>query len=103
MHGFVSSPQDTLGETAADFADDLNVFYFTSRATDDALADSISGEVVLFVITCKFRPSDTLNAPKSLPFIHLLLDDSLRTHSSMLCSVRPPQHDPPMSYLFPNF
>lgn len=49
----IPPPQDTLAETADGFADDLTVYYFTSRSMDDALAESVSGEALLFVITCK--------------------------------------------------
>ena len=31
----------------------LNVVYKTARSNDDAVAESVSGEVFLFVITCE--------------------------------------------------
>eukprot|EP00752_Nemacystus_decipiens_P008590 g7670.t1 len=43
--------QDAMEEAAPDFADTVNVFYITSRSIDDALAESIGGEIVLFVAT----------------------------------------------------
>lgn len=36
-----------------DFTDVLNVFYLTSRSTDDALQESLSGEIFLFLTTCE--------------------------------------------------
>lgn len=47
------SLQDTMEEKQDDFADVLNVFYLTSRSTDDALEESLSGELFLFVVTCE--------------------------------------------------
>lgn len=42
-----------MEEEAPRFADVLNVFYLTSRSIDDALAESITGEIVLFIATCE--------------------------------------------------
>ena len=42
-----------MEEAAPDFAGTLNVFYITSRSIDDALAESIGGEIVLFIATCE--------------------------------------------------
>ncbi|CAM9459542.1 unnamed protein product, partial [Scytosiphon promiscuus] len=43
--------QDTMEERQDDFADVVDVFYITSRSTDDALAEAVAGELFLFVLT----------------------------------------------------
>eukprot|EP00903_Cladosiphon_okamuranus_P022061 g20288.t1 len=43
--------QDAMEEAAPDFAGTLNVFYLTTRSLEDALAESVSGEIGLFVAT----------------------------------------------------
>lgn len=48
-----SFAQDAVEEAAPDFAGTLNVFYITSRSIDDALEESITGEIMLFVATCE--------------------------------------------------
>lgn len=45
--------QDTMEDVQDDFPNVLNVFYLTSRSTDDALAESVSGEIFLFITTCE--------------------------------------------------
>lgn len=42
-----------MDERQHDFADVMNVLYLTSRSTDDALAESVSGEMFLFITTCE--------------------------------------------------
>lgn len=42
-----------MEEAAPDFAGTLNVFYITSRSTDDGIEASITGEIGLFVATCE--------------------------------------------------
>ncbi|CAM9459401.1 unnamed protein product [Scytosiphon promiscuus] len=49
--------QDTMEEAQEDYANVLNVFYLTSRSTDDALEESVSGEIFLFITTCEFVKS----------------------------------------------
>lgn len=44
--------QDRMRQKAAG-VDTLNVAYFTGRSMDDSLAESVSGEVFLFVVTCE--------------------------------------------------
>eukprot|EP00903_Cladosiphon_okamuranus_P015713 g14505.t1 len=43
--------QDAMEDAAPDLAGTLNLFYITSRSIDDALAESITGEIMLFVLT----------------------------------------------------
>lgn len=40
-------------DEAADDFDVLDVFYLTSRSTDDALNESVTGEMFLFITTCE--------------------------------------------------
>ncbi|CBJ26534.1 conserved unknown protein [Ectocarpus siliculosus] len=44
--------QDAMDEAANNF-DVFDVFYLTSRSTDDALNESVTGEMFLFIITCE--------------------------------------------------
>lgn len=44
-----------MEDRASDFSGTLNVFYITSRSIDDALGESIGGEIILFVITCELH------------------------------------------------
>lgn len=46
--------QDALGELS-EAVTIFDVNYFTGRSIDDALEESTSGEVFLFVITCELR------------------------------------------------
>lgn len=39
-----------------DNADLFNLYYFTERSIDDALAESLSGEIFLFITTCEKLP-----------------------------------------------
>lgn len=51
--------QDRMRKKAAEI-ESVNVAYFTGRSMDDSLAESVSGEVFLFVVTCEllfFLPS----------------------------------------------
>lgn len=49
---FSVSCQDAMDAVSEDF-DVFGVFYLTSRSTDDAISESVSGEIYLFVIACK--------------------------------------------------
>ena len=40
-------------EDEADNVDVFNLKYITGRSIDDALEESISGEIFLFVVTCE--------------------------------------------------
>lgn len=42
-----------MEEVAPDFAGTLNVFYLTSRSIDDALIESVAGEIMLYIATCE--------------------------------------------------
>lgn len=42
-------------EERQDDFDALNVFYITSRSIDDALEESVSGEIFLFITTCELE------------------------------------------------
>ena len=53
--------QDRMKTKAAEI-ESLNVAYFTGRSMDDSLAESVSGEVFLFGVTCEL----TLSLPLSL-------------------------------------
>ena len=44
--------QNLLAEEAGNEGD-LNIVYTTKRSNDDAVEESVSGEVFLFVITCE--------------------------------------------------
>ena len=44
--------QDRMRKKAAEI-ESLNVAYFTGRSMDDSLAESVSGEIFLFVVTCE--------------------------------------------------
>lgn len=46
--------QDYLGdETGSVEEEGVNIVYFTSRSLDDALSESVAGEIFLFVATCE--------------------------------------------------
>lgn len=45
--------QDVMEETAPDFAGTMNVLYLTTRSIEDALAESVTGEIGLFIGTCE--------------------------------------------------
>lgn len=46
--------QDYLGAEVEDMeAEGVDMVYFTSRSLDDALAESVAGEIFLFVATCE--------------------------------------------------
>lgn len=45
--------QDKLEASTDDFADVFEVYYLTSRSFDDALEESVSGEIFLYVATCE--------------------------------------------------
>lgn len=45
--------QDRMRRKAAEI-ESLNVAYFTGRSMDDSLAESVSGEIFLFGVTCEF-------------------------------------------------
>lgn len=49
--------QDFLGGELGGWASEHNVnaVYYTGRSLDDALSESISGEIFLFVVTCEFQ------------------------------------------------
>lgn len=40
-------------EEATDDFDVVDVYYFTSRSIDDALSESVSGEIYLFITACE--------------------------------------------------
>lgn len=52
------SCQNAMDEVSDDF-DVFGVYYVTSRSTDDALSESVSGEIYLFMIACK-RTAESL-------------------------------------------
>lgn len=45
--------QGLMSEVADSFSSTFNVVYRTGRSIDDALEESISGELYLFVTTCE--------------------------------------------------
>ncbi|CAM9613684.1 unnamed protein product [Ectocarpus sp. 12 AP-2014] len=47
-----ASFSEAMDEAADDF-DVLDVYYLTSRSTEDALEEAVSGEIFLFITTCK--------------------------------------------------
>lgn len=44
--------QDFLEVELGGWSPEYNAVYYTGRSLDDALAESVSGEIFLFVITC---------------------------------------------------
>lgn len=44
-----------MEESQDDFADVFSVLYLTSRSIDDALAESVSGEIFLYIATCELE------------------------------------------------
>lgn len=47
------SGQKLMADEVETHADTIDLTYLTGRSIDDALAESLSGEIFLFVITCK--------------------------------------------------
>lgn len=43
---------DFFEDEAGSYSDTFTVVYFTARSIDDALAESVTGEIFLFIATC---------------------------------------------------
>lgn len=48
--------QDLMEDKAESYSSIFTVLYLTGRSIDDALAESVSGEIYLFIATCEKRP-----------------------------------------------
>lgn len=58
--------QDLFADDADSYSDTFTVVYFTGRSIDDALEESVTGEIFLFITTCAFL----LNHPLVESFIN---------------------------------
>lgn len=54
LHLCCAGFQDLIVDEADNFGE-LNINYFTGRSIDDALAESVSGEIFLFIATCAYQ------------------------------------------------
>lgn len=54
VHAWQGDFQDLL-EAEAENMDVFNIHYLTSRSIDDALEESVSGEIFLFITTCELK------------------------------------------------